>query len=230
MSVSCSSGDEAVTVAIEDTGIGIPSDKLERIFDEYYQVDTHGTKRMGVGLGLAIVKEVARLLGLSVRISSTVGEGTQARISIPNRFLVAEEAAPRSPAIVESATSTARQSRVFLVEDNEGVRLATELFLKFEGYQTLSASSPADAERLFSTLQRGDIVIADYHLDGKSTGLDMLLRVRERLGYDVPGVVLSGDLTTVLRSIKMPLAYCRFLSKPVDTAALIEAISELGAS
>ena len=52
-----------VVIAVEDSGIGIPADKLERIFDEYYQVDTHGTKRMGVGLGLAIVKEVARLLG-----------------------------------------------------------------------------------------------------------------------------------------------------------------------
>jgi hypothetical protein len=46
------------------------------------------------------------------------------------------------------------------------------------------------------------VLIADYHLDGKNTGLDMLLRLRERVGLDVPGVVLSGDLPSVLRSIK----------------------------
>jgi len=45
-------------------------------------VDTHGTRCMGVGLGLAIVKEVARLLGFSVRIRSTVGEGTQATVTV----------------------------------------------------------------------------------------------------------------------------------------------------
>ena len=90
--LSCSQEEGAIIIAVEDTGIGIPADKVERIFDEYYQVDTHGTKRMGVGLGLAIVKEVARLLGFSVRIASEVGEGTQAFVRIPSRFVVANVA------------------------------------------------------------------------------------------------------------------------------------------
>jgi DNA-binding NtrC family response regulator len=113
------------------------------------------------------------------------------------------------------------------VEDNDGVRLATELFLKFEGFQTVSAASVADAEPLFDSMQPSDIVIADYHLDGKNTGLEMLLRLRERVGYEVPGVVMSGDLPSVLRSINSPVSACRFLGKPVDTTALIEAINEL---
>jgi PAS domain S-box-containing protein len=230
VSVSCTAGANAVAISIDDTGIGIPSDKLERIFDEYYQVDTHGAKRMGVGLGLAIVKEVARLLDFSVRISSRVGEGTQVRIHIPHQFLVATPIASANPAIPDSVATEPCKSRLILVEDNEGVRAATELFLKFEGYQTLSAPSVAEAERLFATMRRDDIVIADYHLDGKNTGLDLLLNLRARLGYDVPGVVLSGDLPSVLRSIKSPVANCRFLSKPVDTAALIEAINEFSGS
>src|SRR5690606_148353 len=86
--VCCSLQAEDVIVTVEDTGIGIPADKLERIFDEYYQVDTHGTKRMGVGLGLAIVKEVARVLGYSVSIDSALGKGTQAQVRIPRQHLV----------------------------------------------------------------------------------------------------------------------------------------------
>jgi CheY-like chemotaxis protein len=117
-----------------------------------------------------------------------------------------------------------------LVEDNDGVRLATQTFLKFEGYETLSAPSVAEAETLFADLRPGDIVIADYHLDGRNTGLDMLLRLRARLGRDVPGIVLSGDLPGVLRSLKVPVAHCKFLGKPVDTAALVEAIAELSAT
>ena len=72
--------------------------------------------------------------------------------------------------------------------------------------------------------------VADYHLDGKNTGLDLLLRLRERVGYDVPGIVLSGDLPSVLRSIKSPVVACHFLSKPVDTTALVDAIAELSAA
>src|SRR5690606_30919975 len=87
--VSCQQDARGLTIIIRDTGVGIPADKLERIFDEYYQVDTHGAQRPGVGLGLAIVKEVARLLGFKVAIRSTVGEGTCATVSIPNALVQA---------------------------------------------------------------------------------------------------------------------------------------------
>jgi PAS domain S-box-containing protein len=225
----CATDEAGISIVVEDSGIGIPADKVERIFDEYYQVDTHGAKRMGVGLGLAIVKEVARLLGFSVRITSTVGEGTQARVRVPSRFHVAS-AAPVNTLSPQAVTAPARKARLMLVEDNDGVRLATEMFLKFEGHETLSASSAAEAEKLFAGMRDGDIVIADYHLDSKNTGLNLLLWLRARSGREVPGIILSGDLPTVLRSLKEPVSNCKFLSKPVDTGALIDAIAELSST
>ena len=227
VAVTCATGEHALTISIDDTGVGIPDDKIARIFDEYYQVDTHGAKRMGVGLGLAIVKEVARLLGYTVNISSRQGEGTQARVSIPAKFLVARGAvaAPTGPPVF--TRSAPRKARLVLIEDHEGVRQATELFLKFEGFETRSAGSASESVRLFDDLQPHDIVIADYHLDAQHTGLDLLLDVRKRAGYDVPGIILSGDLPSVLRSLKAPTGNCRFLSKPVDTNALLAAIGEL---
>ncbi|HKQ12703.1 MAG TPA: ATP-binding protein [Steroidobacteraceae bacterium] len=228
--VRCTEEGDALVVLVEDSGIGIPVDKLERIFDEYYQVDTHGTKRMGVGLGLAIVKEVARLLGFNVKIHSVVGEGTKVALRIPSRYRLAASAISIAAPAALSTAGPARKARLILVEDNDGVRLATELFLKLEGHETLSASTLAEAEILLERLQPGDVVIADYHLDEKNTGLDMLIRLRERVGYDVPGVVLSGDLPSVLRTIKTPVGACRFLSKPVDTVALVEAIAELSST
>ena len=217
----------ALTITVSDTGIGIPSDKLDRIFDEYYQVDTQGAKRMGVGLGLAIVKEVARLLGFTVNISSRMGQGTQATVSIPHQYLTAGPAGADAASNVEPTGGTTRRARVLLVEDNDGVRLATELFLRFEGFHVKSAQSAVEADTLFANCQRGDVIVADYHLDSRNTGLDLLTRLRQRLGYDVPGVVLSGDLPSVLRSLRTPVPNCRFLSKPVDTAALLDAIDEL---
>lgn len=230
VAVSVRAEPDAVVICVNDTGIGIPADKLERIFDEYYQVDTHGTKRMGVGLGLAIVKEVTRLLGFGVRIASRLGEGTQAYVSIPRRFMAASQTATLSDLMPEAVATPVQKARLLLVEDNDGVRMATELFLKFEGFETLSAACVADAESLFARMRRDDVLIADYHLDAKNTGLELLLRLRERVGYEVPGVVMSGDLPSVLRSIKSPVPNCRFLGKPVDTAALIEAIHELSSA
>ncbi|HEY0682832.1 MAG TPA: ATP-binding protein [Steroidobacter sp.] len=229
VAVTCEPGAAALTVTVSDTGIGIPADKLDRIFDEYYQVDTQGAKRMGVGLGLAIVKEVARLLGFTVSISSRVGDGTQATVSIPNQYLTAMPARTDAASSVGPVGGTTRRARVLLVEDNDGVRLATELFLRFEGFHVQSAQSAAEAETLFANCQRGDVIVADYHLDSRNTGLELLTRLRQRVGYDVPGVVLSGDLPSVLRSLRTSVPNCRFLSKPVDTAALLDAIDELSA-
>lgn len=230
VSVTCARDGNALHICVRDTGIGIPKDKLERIFDEYYQVDTHGAKRVGVGLGLAIVKEVAKLLGFKIGISSRFGEHTEALISIPADSLAVQVAAAIEPHGAQAESPAVRKCRIILIEDNEGVRVATELFLKLEGYETCSAGSMAEAEQLLASIRPGDIIVADYHLDTTHTGLDVLAIARRNAGRDVPGIVLSGDMPSVLRSIKTPVANSRFLSKPVDTKALLEAFSELNSS
>jgi len=221
---------QGLSIEVKDTGIGIPADKLERIFDEYYQVDTHGAKRMGVGLGLAIVREVAKLLGMTVKVTSRAGEGTQVRIHVPQKAIVSIPTEAHIADVVAARPVAQARSKLILVEDNDSVRTATELFLRLEGYEIVSAPSIGAAESLFERMQPGDVIIADYHLDDQHTGLDMILHLRERFGYEVPGVVLSGDLPSVLRSVRTVVPACAFLSKPVDTCALIQAIDELGAA
>jgi len=216
-------------IAISDTGIGIPGDKLERIFDEYYQVDTHGAKRVGVGLGLAIVKQVSQLLGFEVRIASQLHHGTQALIQIPPQCFTAMRPTLAAADVPVPTVERQRQGRIFLVEDNEGVRVATELFLKLEGFETLSAASLAQAQSLLASIRPQDIVVADYHLDAH-TGLDVLADARRRAGVDVPGIILTGDLPSVLRSVAGSVPNTRFLGKPVDTKELLAAIDELSSA
>jgi two-component system, sensor histidine kinase len=87
-----------------------------------------------------------------------------------------------------------------------------------------------DALKLVESLGHGDILVADYHLDSSRTGLEVLSNVRAQEGYDVPGVILSGDLPSLVRTISSPIPAARFLSKPVDTEALLQAIRELSAT
>lgn len=220
---------EAVTLKVEDTGIGIPADKLDRIFDEYYQVDHEGIKRLGVGLGLAIVREASRLLGYSVAVSSRLGEGTRVRVRIPRQKITPDPVRPaQSHPALGSSDGHRPRSRLVLLEDNDSVRVATELFLSLEGYEIHSAGSVADAEALLAAMQPGDVLITDYHLDGTLTGLDVLQQLRAKHGRQVPAVLLSGDLQSILRVVKSDIPRCRFMSKPVDTQALLAAIAELG--
>lgn len=218
---------DALVINVQDTGCGIPDDKLERIFDEYYQVDPSGTQRSGVGLGLAIVREVSRLLGYSVTVSSELGRGTRVRVRIPIQQVGSDArgSEPAAPPIV--VAQGAAKCRLVILEDNDSVRNATELFLTLEGYETESAASVADAEALLAKMQPGDVLISDYHLNGPLTGLDVLQQVRAQHKYDVPAVLLSGDLQSMLRVVRTALTNCKFLSKPVDTHELLAAIAEL---
>lgn len=225
--VAESSDDDGFAVCVEDSGSGIPSDKLQRIFDEYYQVDLSGTQRSGVGLGLAIVREVSRLLGYSVSVASEVGRGTLVRIRIPLTHVRTDAIPVELTPPVISAPHAATSSRLVLLEDNDSVRAATELFLSLEGYEILSAASVSDAEELLANLKPGDLLISDYHLNDVLTGLDVLQQVRARHRWEIPAILLSGDLQSMMRVVKTSIPRCRFLSKPVDTDALLCAISEL---
>src|SRR5688572_17270734 len=82
-------GDETVTFTVTDTGIGIPANALEHIFDEFTQVDTPLQRRVrGTGLGLALCRRLARLLGGEVAAESIVGEGSTFSVTIPMRIPV----------------------------------------------------------------------------------------------------------------------------------------------
>jgi PAS domain S-box-containing protein len=219
---------DALVLSVEDSGVGIPEDKVARIFDEYYQVDPNGSRRLGVGLGLTIVREVSRLLGYSVTVSSKVGEGTRVHVRIPVHDVLPDtEVAAQQDGGAPTVQAPTR-CRVVLLEDNDAVRRATELYLALEGYEMHGASSVAEAEPLFAGLEPGDLFITDYQLDGRLTGLDVLQKLRVQQKRDVPAIVLSGDLQSVLRLVKTQIPRCRFLSKPVDAHALLRAIAEVG--
>jgi two-component system, sensor histidine kinase len=219
--------DDALILRIEDTGVGISQDKLGRIFDEYYQVGPQGTQRLGVGLGLAIVREVTRLLGYSVVVDSTLGKGTCVKVRIPMHRLLAESSVQPPENVQISKPGGLVACRLVLLEDNDSVRKATELFLSLEGFEVASAASVTQVESLLADMREGDVLITDYHLEGPLTGLDVLLRLRTQQQRDVPAIVMSGDLQSMMRTVKNSVPRCRFLSKPVDTKALLLAIAEL---
>jgi DNA-binding NtrC family response regulator len=151
-------------------------------------------------------------------------------VRFPSHRLIAETPPrPREVSEVLNAT-TPRACRLLLLEDNDSVREATELFLSLEGFEVHSAANVSQAETLLADLRPGDIFIADYHLQGNLTGLDVLLQLRVQQRSDVPGILMSGDLQSMLRVVKTAIPRCRFLSKPVDTKLLLSAIAELGTS
>ena len=75
---------EHAAVTVSDTGIGIPEEHLDRIFERFYRVDKSRSKQVGgTGLGLAIVKHAVKLQNAAITVESTVGKGTRVRVTFP---------------------------------------------------------------------------------------------------------------------------------------------------
>jgi two-component system CheB/CheR fusion protein len=170
-------------------------------------------------------------LGYSVAVSSKLGSGTRIRVRIPVARIVTHDAvsgpapAVNAPALNRGPSSHSR--RLILLEDNDAVRKATELFLSLEGFDIRSAATVGEAEALLADIHENDLFISDFQLDGPLTGLDILQELRTRERRNVPAILMSGDLQSMLRVVKTDIPRCRFLSKPVDATALLAAIDEL---
>lgn len=189
--VQCRADGRFLSIVVQDTGVGIPDEHLERIFEEFHQVgNPERDRNQGLGLGLAIVRRLSRLLDHPVQVRSAVGRGSAFRVLVPMGDAVV--AAPAGAA--GSAPGQGQGRFAVLVDDDAIVLMGLQMILTEWGYAVLAAGSADQAmERLSAQARAPDIVIADYRLREGRIGTEVILRVRERYGAGVPGVILTGE-------------------------------------
>ena len=215
-----------VRLEVADSGIGIPADHLPFIYDEFYQVGVaSNTSREGYGLGLSIVHRLVRLLGIKLEVHSEVGRGSTFILEMP-----AGAASARGGVATASATdrTDARpaSARILLVDDDAGVRSATAMLLRVEGFDVLCAASLAEVDTALRQNPRIDLVIADYHLQHGETGIQVIAAARGAVSQSLSAVLVSGDTSSTLRDVK-PSDRLRVVSKPIQADELLSIISEL---
>jgi two-component system CheB/CheR fusion protein len=206
-----------IAITVRDTGAGIPSQELGKIFDEFYQVDRGAQRPEGLGLGLSIVKRLATLLGHSIGVESVVGQGTAFTVTLP-RVALAATAAQGSG--IDTAAPT--KGTILIVDDEAAVAHATSLFLELEGFDVRVANGKDEAlEHLASAVP--DVIVSDYHLRGLETGADVVSSIRVRLRKNVPAIFVTGD-TSKVANVETKLGNATLLSKPTNVDELLDAI------
>lgn len=221
--IGCRHREGLLSIEILDTGIGIPEEELQAIFQEYHQLGNPARERsLGIGLGLAIVQRLGNLLGHRVRVSSVLGKGSvfsiEVGIPVPDAAPASEPDAPEEAA---SHTRPAhRTGAVLVVEDDPEVSELLTLYLRDEGHKVTTAPDGATA---LAYVARGDIspdvILADFNLPHDMDGLQLISKLREATDRAIPAVVLTGDITTeTLR--KIAAATCVYLNKPVRLSEL----------
>lgn len=170
ISVSMDVHPEQFVLTVEDTGIGIGADRLERIFNPFDQRESDTAGRFGgTGLGLPISRQLAELLGGTLEVESTPGEGSRFSLALP-LVECAPAPQPRRRRPIESCVQLPRKSRILLAEDHPVNRLlATEMLERC--HQHVSATSDGDetVEAVLAAHARGepfDLVLMDIQMPG----------------------------------------------------------------
>lgn len=211
-------GEDVVCVSVLDTGIGIPEDKLEDIFEEFTQLENNARdRRKGLGLGLSIVKRLSETLALDFSIDSRDGEGTQFKLYLPYSDVLPEEAVSRS---AEAELFTARGDVVYVIEDEPDIRDGYIELLSDWGYYIQMFAGVNELEHDDALSDDEPVaIIADYRLENNRSGVEAVDIIRAHFNKHIPAVIVTGD-TDPEQLKSLSATGFTVLHKPVSLAKL----------
>ncbi len=219
--------DQCVSVEVKDTGIGIPKDKQQRVFQPFTQVDASTTREFGgTGLGLSIVRAIVDAMGDGARIKLDSEEGVGTRVLLTLPFACTDMGLDGISAggLTESGLGG---TRVLVADDNEINRLVVQEFLQDSVSELVFAK---DGQEVLERLSEADfdIVFMDIRMpvmDGE-TALGHILNLSHK-GVDVPKVIaLTSDAMNHQVEHYLSIGFAGHVAKPFTQEQLLAAIAD----
>lgn len=215
--------------AIEDTGIGIPEDKMDQLFRSFSQLDASTTRKYGgTGLGLAISKRLAELMGGEIWAESEVGEGSIFHFTIVAEASTREQAGSRiedQQSMIIPMYDLPRPLRILLAEDNEvNQRVALKMLEKI-GYQ---ADVAANGTEVLQALERQDfdLILMDIQMP-EMDGLETSKKIRKKWPNGPKIIALTAYALEGDRDECLDVGMDDFISKPVRLEELQSKLNQL---
>lgn len=225
------SGFRMLRVSIRDTGIGIPDDKKEEIFESFSQADTSTTRHYGgTGLGLAITKAFVEKMGGRIWVDSEYGKGSEFVFLLRLEQVKAVGDVSTDPANLEFLNSKKvlmvdnnpemefKGMNVLIAEDNKiNMALIRELFIKFGAVTDQAVNGKEAIEKLKSNLY--DVILMDIHMPVMN-GLEATRFIRKEISPTIPIIALTASAMQVDREEAIAAGMDDFISKPIDVELL----------
>lgn len=228
-------------ITVSDTGIGIPEDKRDRIFESFEQAEGSTAREYGgVGLGLAVTKKLVESHGGKIWLESTVGKGSQFSFALPIAT-DAEKKVMEVPAFKESiatlslvqkpqvptyqtATGKTRTFKVLVVDDDPANLQVLINNLSLENYDIAQATSGLETLELLENGLDPDIILLDVMMP-KMTGYEVAAKLRQRYSADQLPILLLTAKTQVQDIVTgLSVGANDYLSKPIARNELIARI------
>jgi PAS domain S-box-containing protein len=218
--------DNQLTFVVRDTGPGIDSDELDRIFDAFTQTDT-GAAAGGTGLGLTISRHLLRSMGSDLNVESAVGEGSRFFFSLPLLRAADEsssdDAADTSHPPLSARLAPGQQLTALVVDDSTVSRRILASLLESAGLQVITATGGIEGVSLART-HRPDVIFMDVKmpdLDGFSATRELAADIAV---MHIPVIVVTASAMGDTRQAARDAGCADYLPKPVRAEALFAAL------
>ncbi|MGE4297682.1 MAG: PAS domain S-box protein [Desulfovibrionaceae bacterium] len=226
VSLHCSHRDAAnnrvfLLFIVEDTGIGIPDDKIDYVFGAFTQVDgSYTRKHQGVGLGLRIVKRLVECMGGALGVDSECGKGTTVYIQIPFQLPPETVAAAQPPA--SAPRQPAASHAILVAEDDPVNRMAAVRILEYLGYRATAVATGTEALAALASTPF-DAVLMDIQMPDMD-GIDATKTIRDdtsgRINTALPIIAMTAHAMEGDRDAFLQAGMDDYIAKPIDMRAL----------
>jgi len=219
--VSCAVSAGVLEVRVADTGIGIAPEHLDRIFEEFGQVETAPPTRVkGTGLGLSLSRRLADLLGGDIQVASRPGHGSTFTLRLPAQHPEAREMKELVERIRHRAPGA---SSILVVEDYRKQMFVYEKYLVMAGFHVMPART-IDAARELLAETRPAAIVLDIMLEGEASWAFLGELKREPRTHDIPVLVVT---VTNREQKARALGADEFWLKPIDQERLLKRLKTL---
>jgi len=224
VTVSARAENGQMAIAVADTGIGVPQDALELIFEEFRQVDSSSTRKHGgTGLGLSISRHFARLLGGDVSVRSTLGAGSTFTLILPLRYEVSSISTRAAAAMRDERAAPPDGKVVLVIDDDPDVIYLLRENLGDAGYRVVGALSGQEGLQKARELKPFAITL-DITMPNKD-GWEVLHELKAHPATkDIPIIVVS---IVDNKELGYRLGAFDYLLKPIDRDTILTALGRI---
>ena len=226
ITIAVSRHDGGVRLAVADTGIGIPEDKLEPIFEEFHQVDSSSTRQYGgTGLGLAITRRLTHLIGGEISVESELGKGSTFSVVLPLRYSGPRAAAPvaASGVLEDQTVRPAAGTLVLAIDDDPNAIYLLQENLAEAGYQVIGATDGEEGVKKARELKPFAITL-DIRMPNMD-GWQVLHELKaDEATRDIPVIALT---IVDQKDLGYRLGAFDYLLKPFDSDAILSTLARI---
>ncbi|MBL7972040.1 MAG: PAS domain S-box protein [Prolixibacteraceae bacterium] len=210
-----SSGKLDLIFTVEDTGIGIPEDQQEIIFEPFTQQEGQLEKKYGgTGLGLSITQRVVEMMGGTIQVTSTLGRGSTFRVVLPDIAIAGEITDVQENSVPDLSVCRFKPARILVVDDNDENRKLLKDYLEYFPLEIAEASNGQQAIDQAAVV-RPQLILMDLRMPGIN-GVEATQIIKSRAETkDIPVIACSASSKIVFREQLQSEIFDGFVLKPI---------------